>query len=860
MHRLPTRRAASPTRALGLAVWLAVFHSLLTAPILAQSADSVSLAPGVRAGAAGSSRAVIDSLDVQRSAASTLSELLQARAASVGVLMSGGTLTDGGRILIRGPSTINTAGVPLLIVDGMRMAEQEDDSSSTASRLDDIALDDIATVEILRGPAAASLFGAGASSGVIVVTTKRGARAGWHVGARTFADARQASASLPVNYHGLGYYGSNTTTISVCPLVNLADGQCTRTSLVTSDPLGALSSLRTGAGGRASVDVSGGSSTGAVRLSLTGRQATGIASDDRLSQLFTRLNATQRLGRGLDVAGHVSWLGGTSRRSELGRVIVSGLDEFAGTTTPSFADDAQSAFAHPTDQHHAHLTLGGDVAWHPLPWLVVRGALTRDRNDARSAQSLDSSTVWFGVTSPFAYRSVWGSSAIGTSRATAEILHTVPGLPRAQGRVIVGTERVVRARNGADTLNYTPDGSVSRLTWYNASGVNNAEFLSERIAIGERLTLGAGVRRERDTRADTAFRFYPNADAAWTAPSSIRGGVLRVRAAYGEAAQPFELFNLQPLPRVGSSFTSAVDLPLDLPERVRELEGGIDLDWGGRGAISATIYRRTEKVVSIVPSALVFFGVVSRDASTRGVELDARRVVLERSSWRWELRAIASALRNRVGAGVPYISNAGGVMQEGAPIYGVSSATPSYSDTNGDGLISYAESRPSDAFSDLRASTPTFEGALHSTLAFRSHFTLFTIVDRRSGHYGIPGSEVIHCARQNCRDGQDPSATLADQARALYLQTGRGSSSAAFTRLREVALRWVLAPSGSDTRRYGGATLVVAGRDLATWSGFRGLDPEINTNPRGALVQNDAGGVPLPRRVSIGLELGAGAH
>ena len=210
MHRPPFDRATAAARALALATSLVALHSLSPAA-LAQSADSVPIAPGIRVGPTGSSRAVIDSLDVQRSAASTLSELLQARAASVGVMMSGGTLTDGGRILIRGPSTVSTSGVPLLVVDGMRMADQQDDSTSTASRLDDVALEDIATVEILRGPAAAALFGAGASSGVIVVTTKRGAGRGWHVGARAFAEGRQATSSFPRNYRGLGSSASSSS-------------------------------------------------------------------------------------------------------------------------------------------------------------------------------------------------------------------------------------------------------------------------------------------------------------------------------------------------------------------------------------------------------------------------------------------------------------------------------------------------------------------------------------------------------------------------------------------------------------------------------------------------------------------------
>jgi TonB-dependent starch-binding outer membrane protein SusC len=236
-------------------------------------------------------------------------------------------------------------------------------------------------------------------------------------------------------------------------------------------------------------------------------------------------------------------------------------------------------------------------------------------------------------------------------------------------------------------------------------------------------------------------------------------------------------------------------------------------------------------------------------------------VVLQRSSWRWELRAIASVLRSRVGGGNSYSTSDYGFLEDGSPIFGVSAAAPSYADANGDGLLARTELVQPVWNVDLRPSTPTFEGALHSTVTFGSRLTLLTIVDRHGGHYAIPGTEAIHCAQPNCREGQDLAATLAEQAHAMDLQSGRRAfSDAGFTRLREVALRWVLAPVGSDARLYRGATLIVAGRDLATWSGWRGLDPEINTNGRRALVQTDRGGAPLPRRVSIGLELGSGTR
>jgi len=126
------RRASSSARSLRtLALYVASASALPSLSLAQARTDSTAVGPGlvVAMGATGASRALIDSIDVQHSSATTLSELLQARAASVGVLMSGGTLTDGGRVLIRGPSTITTAGAPLLIVDGMRMAERQDEDA-----------------------------------------------------------------------------------------------------------------------------------------------------------------------------------------------------------------------------------------------------------------------------------------------------------------------------------------------------------------------------------------------------------------------------------------------------------------------------------------------------------------------------------------------------------------------------------------------------------------------------------------------------------------------------------------------------------------------------------------------------------
>jgi TonB-dependent SusC/RagA subfamily outer membrane receptor len=215
----------------------------------ARDADSMSVAPGVRVRAemSGTSRAVVDSTDVRHAAALTFSELLQARAASVNVMMSGGRQIDGGQLLIRGPSTLATDGAPLLIVDGIRMDEREDDDVGTSSRLDDIAIDDIATVEVLRGPSAAALYGSGASSGVLVVTTKRG-HTGWSAHVRASSEASRNGTAYAELYRRRAT--GATPTLS-CTIQLEAQGACAPGPVERWRPIGDAGLLRIGVGAHA---------------------------------------------------------------------------------------------------------------------------------------------------------------------------------------------------------------------------------------------------------------------------------------------------------------------------------------------------------------------------------------------------------------------------------------------------------------------------------------------------------------------------------------------------------------------------------------------------------------------------------
>src|SRR5262249_39195616 len=107
--------------------------------------------------------------------------VLSSRAAGVVVQENGGTTGSGARVRIRGSNSVSLSNDPLIIVDGIRINSEQDDASSSIavggqvpSRLNDINPAEIDNIEVIRGPAAAALYGTAAANGVIQITTKRG--------------------------------------------------------------------------------------------------------------------------------------------------------------------------------------------------------------------------------------------------------------------------------------------------------------------------------------------------------------------------------------------------------------------------------------------------------------------------------------------------------------------------------------------------------------------------------------------------------------------------------------------------------------------------------------------------------------
>lgn len=114
----------------------------------------------------------------------SVKELLMARAPGLTIMSTGGEAGAAQRIRIRGISSITAGNDPVVYVDGVRIESANfgnygasGGTVQSTSPLSSINPNDIESIEIIKGPAASTLYGAEASTGVIQIITKKG-RAG----------------------------------------------------------------------------------------------------------------------------------------------------------------------------------------------------------------------------------------------------------------------------------------------------------------------------------------------------------------------------------------------------------------------------------------------------------------------------------------------------------------------------------------------------------------------------------------------------------------------------------------------------------------------------------------------------------
>ena len=110
---------------------------------------------------------------------------LSGKVAGLQISSPGGNLDGSSRILIRGAGSVSQENRPLIVVDGIPLDNSNNNSRDTqrgnggrdyGDASADINPDDIETLNVLKGGPAAALYGSRAQNGVILITTKKGAK------------------------------------------------------------------------------------------------------------------------------------------------------------------------------------------------------------------------------------------------------------------------------------------------------------------------------------------------------------------------------------------------------------------------------------------------------------------------------------------------------------------------------------------------------------------------------------------------------------------------------------------------------------------------------------------------------------
>ena len=163
----------------------------------------------------GNVRNEVDSTSIQKSNESNIVNALAAKAPNVEVTSQSGEAGASSAIRMRGERTVNGTGQPLFIVDGQPIDNTTiatgDPTASTASpnRASDINPNDIESVEILKGAAAAAIYGARAGQGVVLITTKSGRPGATRYSLRSTASSDEVNTDYPVQReYGQGSRGN----------------------------------------------------------------------------------------------------------------------------------------------------------------------------------------------------------------------------------------------------------------------------------------------------------------------------------------------------------------------------------------------------------------------------------------------------------------------------------------------------------------------------------------------------------------------------------------------------------------------------------------------------------------------------
>lgn len=372
----------------------------------------------------GNTVSTIDVEDVELAAVTSMSDLIQGRSAGTVVLQSSGVTGTGSRIRIRGSNSMSLDNNPLIIIDGVRVYDAEERlgfgvGGQTPSSIDDLNPEDIQSIEILKGPAAAALYGTAAANGVIQITTRRGRAGTADVRAWTEYGMIERAVTFPENVLNIGTLVGSEAATGRCDIIRQALANENATDAVTCtgvttenrfNPLEASTSpLEDGNRQVAGASVSGGGETATFYVSGEYEDETGILPQNGLRRMRVQANASGNVGENLDIGANMSFLESDLQIPQsdnaLFGIFPMGLyglpTESNIETNDGFLADPQFAFDWMTFQDLSRFTGSVHSEFRPINWLALNGLIGLDRYAREEVNRLPRNTVYGAFGPPF---------------------------------------------------------------------------------------------------------------------------------------------------------------------------------------------------------------------------------------------------------------------------------------------------------------------------------------------------------------------------------------------------------------------------------------------------------------------------
>jgi TonB-linked SusC/RagA family outer membrane protein len=644
--------------------------------------------------------------------------LISGRAAGVQVLKSGGTTGTGTRIRIRGSNSISLSNEPLFYIDGIRM---ESNSSSLSidvgggigggatSRINDLNPDEIESIEIVKGPAAATLYGIQASNGVVRVTTKRGVAGKPRWNAYTEQGAVTDNNTYPINYNG-----RDTTTATgadwdgFCILQYALDGLCTQTSVSKGSPLRDQSTKPLKAGHRQQygLNVSGGNEfltyffsgdyedeTGVFRLpqfeedsirQLLGSVPATQLRPNALQKTSLRANVNTNVSRTAELSASVGYISSDTRLIENDNsfLTITGSGEASGLPMDinrGWYFIPAELFAELSNQSIERFTGGLTGTWRPQSWLSTRATLGYDVVNRQDVQFFPTGQVAAYLQNRDGKR-IDNRAQISQTSADFGAVGRFKFSPSLSGKTSAGVQ-FFRDLSTSTFLtgNGLPAGSS---TISGAASVQGGEqtiesrtlgsYVEQEVGVKERLFLTGALRYDDNSAFGRNFKatVYPKASASWLISEEPFFhmswlSTLRLRGAFGVSGQQPGTNDARQyytpiagkrngVPETGVTFGSLGNPDLK-PERSREVELGLDATLlGNRVALELTFYHKlTEDALvlrDLPPSTGTapqqFFNVGSNRQQGFEYSIDTR--LIDNPRLTWDLAFSGSFTSNKV--------------------------------------------------------------------------------------------------------------------------------------------------------------------------------------------------------------------